>query len=154
VGKLFTAGCLILYAVYLLLVPVWWGTPLDGPLPSLSQGPGAAAGAASSSSISSISSIRPSVLSRLSAAAAASSRSQVVLTSAPPPRDILVLYVFAYTDPEYYRNLAYFVAEAIQGDTRAQYYIAVQKVQPVEVRQAPWVCRAARRAEMRAGPWQ
>jgi hypothetical protein len=60
----------------------------------------------------------------------------VVLSAAPPARDILVLYVFAYTDPEYYANLAYFVAEAIQGDTRAQYYIAVQEVQPGEVRRA------------------
>ncbi|GLI58416.1 hypothetical protein VaNZ11_000118 [Volvox africanus] len=42
-------------------------------------------------------------------------------------RDNLVLYSFAPTDPEFVRNLGYFVKEAIEGDARSDYIIIVQE---------------------------
>lgn len=44
----------------------------------------------------------------------------------PQPRDTLVLYVFAATDPEYINNLRFFVDVAIDADDRCEYVIVVQ----------------------------
>lgn len=42
-------------------------------------------------------------------------------------RENLVMYLFAPTDPQFLRNLEVFVKEAVQGDTRSDYVIVVQK---------------------------
>jgi len=42
-------------------------------------------------------------------------------------RDHVLLYAFSYTDPEFLHNLEYFVQEAVEGDTLADYIIIVQQ---------------------------
>lgn len=51
-------------------------------------------------------------------------------------RNILVLYVFANTDPEFLGNLQYFVREAVMGDKRCDYVIAVQQGSSIQVSMA------------------
>ena len=48
-------------------------------------------------------------------------------TIAASHRDNLVMYSFAPTDPEFVRNLEFFVREAVVGDTRSDYVIVVQE---------------------------
>ncbi len=42
-------------------------------------------------------------------------------------RENLVMYLFAPTDPQFLRNLEVFIKEAVEGDTRSDYVIVVQK---------------------------
>lgn len=42
-------------------------------------------------------------------------------------REILVLYLFSGSDPEYMSNLRFFVREAVQRDNRSEYLILVHK---------------------------
>ncbi|PNH12741.1 LIM domain and RING finger protein [Tetrabaena socialis] len=65
-------------------------------------------------------------------------------TAALPQRDNLVMYIFAPTDPEFLRNLEYFVREAIQGDTRSDYVIVVQESTDMRVVTLPKLPRHAR----------
>lgn len=42
-------------------------------------------------------------------------------------RHVLVLYIFAATDPQFIENLRYFVKEAVQHDTECEYVIVIQQ---------------------------
>lgn len=45
-------------------------------------------------------------------------------------KDVLIMYIFAATDPEFYNNLNYFIREAVTLDKdnlRMDYVIVVQK---------------------------
>lgn len=42
-------------------------------------------------------------------------------------RPVLVLYIFAATDPQFTENLKYFVKEAVQHDTDCEYVIVIQQ---------------------------
>lgn len=48
-------------------------------------------------------------------------------------REILVVYSFASTDPEFIHNLRFFVREAVQLDTRSEYFIIVQESTEINV---------------------
>lgn len=42
-------------------------------------------------------------------------------------KENLVMYIFSATDPEFVRNLEFFVREAVMDDTRSDYVIVVQE---------------------------
>jgi hypothetical protein len=69
----------------------------------------------------------------------------------PGPRaDVLVLYVFAHTDPDFLENLKYFVREAVGRDPGVcDYLIAVHRSHGLEARGA-----AARGAAEGVRPWR
>ncbi len=48
-------------------------------------------------------------------------------------RDLLVLYLYSSADSQYATNLNYFVKEAIEKDTRTDFYVLV----PKKVKQVP-----------------
>ncbi len=48
-------------------------------------------------------------------------------------REVLVMYLFAASDPEYLDNLKFFVAEAVIGDQRCDYVIILQDYKADEV---------------------
>jgi hypothetical protein len=48
-------------------------------------------------------------------------------------KDILVLYLYSSADSQYRTNLNYFVKEAMEKDTRSEYYVLV----PKKVKQVP-----------------
>lgn len=49
-------------------------------------------------------------------------------------REVLVLYVFAHTDPEFLANLKFFVREAVEPDAGVcEYVIAVKRGHGLEV---------------------
>ena len=132
----------VVYILYLLAVHWWSGLLLDKTLhPSSITEPHAA---------------NPPVLPQASATKTkgkgvgagmqSSSSRPGSSSSGPGVRDILVLYVFAYTDPEYLNNLKYFIREAVMEDERSMYYIAVQMVNDLHVglsinlEMGVWVC--------------
>ncbi len=45
-----------------------------------------------------------------------------------PPADRLVMYVFSDSDPEYLRNLEFFVAYGMAADDGSDYVVVVQEV--------------------------
>lgn len=47
-----------------------------------------------------------------------------------PGRQVVVMYIFSATNAEFFDNLRFFVAEAVQGDTRCDYVLVVQGYQP------------------------
>ena len=48
-------------------------------------------------------------------------------------RDHLLIYAFSYSDSEFLENLKYFVQEAVQNDTVADYVIIVQEGPSLQV---------------------
>eukprot|EP00195_Chlamydomonas_chlamydogama_P010072 CAMPEP_0202914022 /NCGR_PEP_ID=MMETSP1392-20130828/62019_1 /ASSEMBLY_ACC=CAM_ASM_000868 /TAXON_ID=225041 /ORGANISM="Chlamydomonas chlamydogama, Strain SAG 11-48b" /LENGTH=431 /DNA_ID=CAMNT_0049605511 /DNA_START=282 /DNA_END=1577 /DNA_ORIENTATION=- len=52
-------------------------------------------------------------------------------------RDILVMYIFAASDPEFLDNLRFFIKEAVQQDKLCDYLIVVQKYEGDGVEPAP-----------------
>ena len=52
-----------------------------------------------------------------------------VLRGAPKlyEKEVLVMYIFAATDPEFFNNLRYFIKEAVRDDPRCEYVIVVQQ---------------------------
>ena len=47
-------------------------------------------------------------------------------------RKILVMYIFAATDPEFLDNLRFFISEAVEQDTLCEYVIVVQRYRDEE----------------------
>jgi hypothetical protein len=53
---------------------------------------------------------------------------QVAFSQQLYQKEILVMYIFAASDPEFYNNLHYFIEKAVSEDSRSDYVIVVQKL--------------------------
>jgi len=69
----------------------------------------------------------PGTGSTMPSASKAAGSHAVLTPSLSTGRDHLLVYAFSYTDSEFLHNLQYFIREAVEGDTLADYIIIVQE---------------------------
>ena len=60
----------------------------------------------------------------------------------PPQPSTIVVYIYSNSDPEYERNLRFFVERGVRGDSDCHYVIVVQQVGVHHRLGDPFRCRA------------